>query len=162
MALSFSTENERRIAEFLRRYPDPRAALLPVLHVAQEQFGYLSYEVMELVAQRLGIPPVEVLSTATFYTMYHKRPVGKYHIEVCANVSCYLRGSDSLLAAIEQELGIRAGETTEDGLFTLSTVECLAACGTAPVLQVNGKLYEMMTPEKARDLVRKLKEEEAA
>jgi len=158
MKLSFSAENEGRIADLLRRYPDAQACLLPALRLAQEQFGYLTHEAMELVAGRLGLPAPEVLSTATFYTMYNKKPVGRFHVQICANVSCYLKGSDLVLKAVAQELGIKPGETTEDGLFTLSTVECLAACGTAPALQVNDTFHEEMTPDKARQLIRSLKE----
>jgi len=159
MQLAFSADNEARISRLLADYPDPKACLLPALYIAQEQFGYLTHEVMELVAERIGLPAGEVLSTATFYTMYKKRPTGKYHIQVCGNVSCFLKGSDRLLSVLEKALGIRDGETTEDGLFTVTTVQCLAACGTAPALQVNDTYYEEMTPEKVVDLVKRLREE---
>ncbi len=159
MQLAFSADNEARIGRLLAEYPDPKACLLPALYIAQEQFGYLTHEVMELVAERIGLPPGEVLSTATFYSMFKKRPTGKYHIQVCGNVSCFLKGSDRLMAALEKMLGIRDGETTEDGLFTLSTVQCLAACGTAPALQVNDTYHEEMTPEKVVALVNRLREE---
>ena len=158
MELSFSSENEGKIREALDRYPDPEACLLPTLHLAQEQFGYLNHETMELVATRLGLPPESVISTATFYTMYNKRPVGKYHIQVCCNVSCYLTGSDQVLKALLRELAIGPGETTEDGLFTLSTVQCLASCGTGPALQVNETFHENMDEAKVEALVAALRE----
>ena len=158
--LALSREAEDRLAQLRLTYPDAEACLLPALYLAQDEFGCLTHEVMELVAKRLQLPPERVLSTATFYTMFKKVPVGRHHIQVCSNVSCYLRGSDSLLKAIEEELHIRPGETTEDGLFSLSTVECLASCGTAPALQVNYTYHEKMTPEAVRSLIRNLKEEQ--
>jgi len=156
-ALQFSPESDRKVQEWLDFYPEPRACLLRALQLAQEEFGYLSHEVMEMVAKRLGLDAEEVINTATFYTMFNKKPVGRYHLQVCANLACFLRGSDQLLAALEQELHIRPGETTEDGLFTLTTVECLASCGTAPALLVNDEYHEEMTPDKVTSLVQRLK-----
>jgi len=162
MPIAFSKDAEGRIEALRKCYPTAEACLLPVLHLAQAEFGHVSREVMALVAARLQLPVQEVLSTATFYTMYNKKPVGRFHLQVCVNVSCYLRGSDAVLAALESELGIKPGETTPDGLFTLTTVQCLAACGTAPALQVNDTYHEQMTPDSARNLVRKLKEGKTA
>ena len=159
MALQFSRETDLRIEELTKRYGDRHACLLPALALAQAEFGSLTHEVMELVDERLGIPAESVLSTSTFYSMLHLRPVGKYHVQVCGNVACFLRGCDSVLAAVSRELGVGPGGTTADGQFTLSTVECLAACGTAPVLMVKEDLYEGMTPEGAVALVRKLRGE---
>jgi NADH-quinone oxidoreductase E subunit len=159
MELKFSEASEKAIAEVVARYPERRACVMPTLDIAQRQFGYVSNDVMSLVATRLEVAPELVINTATFYTMYNKRPVGRYHIQVCRNVSCYLRGSDNVLGALERNLGIRVGETTEDGLFTLSTVECLASCGTAPALQVNETFHEEMTDEKVATLVKNLREE---
>jgi NADH-quinone oxidoreductase subunit E len=159
MDLSFTQDNDRRLRSLLDSYPTRQACLLPALQLAQEQFGYLSHEVMLLVAERLELSPASVFSTATFYTLFNKRPVGRHHIQVCGNVSCFLRGGDAVLAALEQELGIKAGQTTADGRFTLSVVQCLASCGTAPSLQVNDSTHEEMTGEKAVALVRKLREE---
>ena len=159
MSLEFSTETQTRIRDVLSRYPTTDAALIPVLYLAQDEFGSLTREVMELVAGHLEIPVTRVLNTATFYTMLRKQPVGRYHVEVCHNVSCHLRGSDGLLETLTRLLGIRPGETTEDGLFTLDTVECLAACGNGPALQVNGEFHEHMTPEKLEKLVTTLRED---
>lgn len=155
MALSFSPESERTIDDILKRYPaDQRmAALIPVLNVAQDEFGYLTVDAMELVAQRLGLPPAQVLNTATFYTMLRKKPVGKHHVQVCTNVSCWLRGSDDIVRHLEQRLGISIGETTPDKRFTLEEVQCLGACGTAPVIQVNDDYHEDMTREKVDALL---------
>jgi len=147
MALSFSPEADAEIVAILERYPTRLAALIPTLWVAQRRFGYLTEEALELVARRLDLPPAKVIATATFYTMFHKRPVGRLHIQVCKNISCYLRGSDAVTRCAEEKTGLRPGETSEDGRFTLEEVECLAACGRAPVVQINEDYHEWQTPE---------------
>lgn len=157
MAPAFDARNEQLFQELLTRYPTRQAALVPSLYIAQEQFGYLSVEVMEYVAGRLGLPPSQVLNTATFYTLLHKKPVGKYVVQVCTNVSCYLRGCDAVVNALKGKLGIELGETTADGLITLEEVECVGSCGTAPVLQVNLDFHENISPEHAMALVDSLK-----
>ena len=160
MSLEFSAETQARIRDLLGRYPTSDAALIPVLYLAQDEFGSLTSEVMELVGRHLEVPVTKILGTATFYTMLRKQPVGRFHIEVCANISCHLRGSNALIETITRLLRIQPGETTEDGLFTLDTVECLAACGNAPALQVNGEFHEHMTPEKLERLIVTLREDE--
>lgn len=160
MALSFSSEAERRIGDILGRYPEEHrmAALIPVLDLAQAEFGYLTAEAMDLVARRLDVPPSQVLNTATFYTMLRKKPVGTHHVQVCTNVSCWLCGCDDLVRHIEKRLGIALGETTADRKFTLEGVQCLGSCGTAPVIQVNDDYYEDMTLEKVDELLDRLSE----
>lgn len=153
MGIQFTPEIEAQFKALLPRYPNKLAALIPTLYLAQEQFGYLRPEVMEYVAQRLDLPASQVLNTATFYTMLHKKPVGRYHIEVCTNVSCYLRGCDDVLDALQKKLSIECGETTADGLFTLDEVQCLAACGTAPVMCINRIYRENLTPDSAVKIV---------
>lgn len=153
MELEFSSEAEERFQAILKRYPNTRAALLPTLFVAQDDFGYLSVGAMEYVAGRLELPPSKVLNVGTFYTMYNKRPVGKYHVQVCASISCALLGAHRLVHQLEKKLGIRLGETTEDGLITLSEVECLASCGTAPMLQINDDYYENLKIPESIDAV---------
>ena len=160
MAIAFSPEADREIDAIVARYPERMAALIPVLYVAQGEFGYLTQQVLDLVAQRLDLPPAKVLHTATFYTMLHKKPVGRHHLQVCRNISCYLRGCDSLMAVIERKLGIGPGETTADKKFTLEGVECLAACGTAPVVRVNETYHEGMTPEKLEALIDELSKDQ--
>lgn len=144
--------SENAVAEIKKarsRYPDPKSALLPALAIAQqENDGWLSPEVMIEVAEVMGLPPAEVGSVASFYTMFHCRPVGKYLIQVCTNISCSLLGAEHILQYIKGKLGIEVGETTPDGLFTLLTVECLGSCDTAPMMQINNKYYENLTPEK--------------
>lgn len=155
MALAYDQDKERVFQQLLTRYPTKKAALLPALQLAQRQWGYLSPEVMEYVAGRLDVAPAEVQSTATFYTMFNKEPVGKYHVQVCTNLSCYLRGADEVMHLCEKKLGIHAGETTPDGKFTLEHVECLASCGTAPMMQVNDDYYENLTPAQVEGLLEK-------
>lgn len=151
----FSEDTLRRVGEIIAHYPAGRkkSALLPVLHIAQQELGgYLSVDVMDYVANLLEIQPIEVYEVATFYSMFHLGPVGKYVIEVCQTGPCTICGGEHILEHLEKILGIKNGETTPDGIFTLKTVECLGSCGTAPVLQINSEFYESMTPEKI-DLV---------
>lgn len=149
----FTEENLRKVEEIKRRYPQQMAAVLPVLWLAQEQFGWISEEVMHYVAELLDVPFSHILGVVTFYTMYNKKPVGKYHIQVCANVSCMLRGSDNLVEHLEKKLGIKIGETTTDKMFTLDEVECLGSCGTAPMMQVNDDYYDGLTTKKIDHLL---------
>ena len=144
MSLEFSAHGEQTFQEIVGRYPNTLAALLPALLLAQSEFGWVSIEVMDYVAQRLDLNPAQVLSTATFYTMVNKQPVGKCHVQVCTTLSCALRGGYELMARLERDLpGIHnappmsTGETSSDENFTLTEVECLASCGTAPMLQVS-------------------------
>jgi NADH-quinone oxidoreductase E subunit len=159
MPLSFSAEAKARIPAILSRYPTKQAATLPLLWLVQEEFGWVSEEAMTLVAETLGLPASHVFGVATFYTMYNKRPVGKYHVQVCTNVSCMLCGGNDTLRRFEQVLRIKVGQTTADNLFTLSEVECLAACGGAPAVQVNDKYYEPVGPDQVDSLVAKLRAE---
>jgi NADH-quinone oxidoreductase subunit E len=133
--------------EILGRYPDPRSALIPLLHLAQEQDGYVAEDAMEHIAELIGCTPAEVYGTGTFYEMFKFHPVGKYVIGVCTNISCLLQGADELLEHAEQSLRCPIGGTTEDGMFTLEDVECIAACTIAPCLQVNYRYFPNMTNE---------------
>lgn len=162
MPVAFTAAADQEIKTILARYPVPMAALIPVLFLAQREFGYLTQEVLELVAARLELPAAKVLNTATFYTMLHKRPMGRHHVQVCKTLSCFLRGSDHLLACLERKLGVAKGETTADRLFTLETVECLAACGTAPVVRVDDVYHEELTPAAAEALIDQLRAAAAA
>lgn len=159
MALEFTPGNETAFQTLLSRYPTKQAALIPALYIAQNQFGHLSHEVMEYVAGRLELPTSKVLNTATFYTLLFKKPMGEYLVQVCTNVSCYLRGCDPVWSALKEKLGVGHGETTPDGMFTLEEVECVGSCGTAPVLQVNLDFHENITPEGACALIDTLRSE---
>jgi NADH-quinone oxidoreductase E subunit len=157
--VQFSAAAKAKIAEALGRYPRKQGALIPVLWIAQEEFGWLKPEVMALVARELDLPLASVLATAMFYTMYYKKPHGRFHVQICTNVSCYLTGSDALVDAAREVLGIEPGETSADGLFTLEQVQCLCACERAPCLQVNQTDHFFMTPAKFTALLEQLKTE---
>ena len=156
--VAFTPERLTKVKEIIERYPAGRqkSALLPVLHVAQEQWGWVSSEVMDYVAGLLDILPVEVYEVASFYTMYHLEPVGKHVIEYCRTGPCCLMGGEDIYGYLKQKLGIQAGETTQDGLFTLKEVECLAACGWGPVFQIREKYYMHLTKEKVDEIIEEL------
>ena len=149
--IEFSPEAMLEVSRIVSHYPQDKmkSALLPVLHIAQNEFGgWLSADVMDYVARLLHIQPIEVYEVATFYSMFNLKPVGKYMVEVCQTGPCMLNGSDDIVKYIDEKLGIKPGETTNDGMFTLKTVECLGACGYAPMMQ-QGKYYkEHLTKEK--------------
>ena len=147
MSVAFSEETRREFERLLPRYPDRRAAVLPTLYLAQRDFGYLSDEAVRYVADLLGFPPSLIYGVATFYTMYNKKPVGKYHLQICRNLSCSLMGAEHLIEHVARKIGVKPGETTADGRFTLSTAECLGSCGTAPVMQINGDYYENLSED---------------
>ena len=149
--MKFSEEKLRKVQEIIARYPEgkSKSAMLPLLHLAQEENnGWLSTEAMDYVAEILQLKPIEVYEVATFYSMYNLKPVGKYLFEVCQTGPCMLRGSDDLITYIDEKLGIKSGETTADGMFTLKTVECLGACGYAPMMQMGKHYREHLTREK--------------
>jgi len=143
----FSSENLSKVEELRKRYPHAQAMVLPVLWLAQEQFGSISTETMKEVATLLKLPFSHVLGVVTFYTMFQQKPTGKHHIEVCTNVSCMLRGSAGLLRHLEGKLGVKPGQTTPDQKWTISEVECMGACGGAPMCAVGEEYYEKLTPE---------------
>ena len=147
MAVQFSEESYKKFEEILTHYPTKKAALLPTFWLAQKEFGYLSPETMEYIGQLLDLSPAYVGSVASFYTMFNREPVGKFHVQVCTNLSCTLLGAEHILECLEKKLGIGLGQTTPDGNFTLSEVECLGSCGTAPVAQINDDYHENLTPE---------------
>src|SRR3954469_612100 len=148
MPLEFSAQSKQRIERVVAQYPHKQAALLPVLHVAQDEFGYLPDEALELVARTLDVPPAHVYGVITFYTMFHRQRTGVNHLMVCTNVSCMLRGGYDILHHIEKKLGIKPGETTADGAFTLVEEECLAACANAPMMICGPEYHLDLTPEK--------------
>src|SRR3982750_1466194 len=154
--IQFSEKKLSQVNEIMQRYPagKQKSAILPVLHLAQEEFGgWLSIEAMDYVASLLNILPIEVYEVATFYSMYNLKPVGKYLFEVCQTGPCMLNGSDQIIDYIKQKLNIAAGETTADGLFTLKPVECLGACGYAPMMQLGKTYREHLTREKVDAII---------
>ena len=154
----FSDEMVKTFERILSRYPVKRSALIPILHEVQAGDGYLSQEALAEVATYLGLHPVEVAETASFYDLLNLQPVGRYQVLFCHNLSCTLVGGERILAHLERALGITAGETTPDGLFTLRRMECLASCGTAPVMQVNGEYYENLTEAKVDQILNSLRQ----
>jgi NADH-quinone oxidoreductase subunit E len=162
--MKFSEDKLKKVSEIVARYPEgkQKSALIPVLHLAQEEFGWLSAETMDYVAGLLQLKPVEVYEVATFYSMYHLKPVGKYVFEVCQTGPCMLRGSDDIIAYIKERLDIKVGETTKDGLFTLKTVECLGACGYAPMMQMGKYFKEHLTKEKIDQIINECRKSAAA
>ncbi|MBA2437123.1 MAG: NAD(P)H-dependent oxidoreductase subunit E [Acidimicrobiia bacterium] len=140
-----SPENEVLARQIIGRYPRPRSALIPLLHVAQEQDGWVTDEAMTHIGELLGLTPAEVLGTCSFYEMFRREPVGRYLVNVCTNISCQLLGGEELLDHVEERLGVKAGATTPDGMFTVEDVECIAACTEAPCLQVNYRYFHRIT-----------------
>ena len=148
---------QKEIDEILSHYPVKRSALIPLLYLAQQESGNISEPAMIEIAGILNLTPPQVYETATFYTMLNLKKIGRFHIQVCKSLMCALVGSDTVIGWIKAKLGIGPGETTIDGLFTLSAVECLAACGTGPMMQINDDYYERLTEEKVDRILADLK-----
>ena len=154
-----SAQAKQRMRALAARYPVARSAVMPALYIAQQEEGYITREALQAVAEAIGLTVDDVESVATFYTMYYQQPSGKKVIKVCTSISCYLRNCDALVQHLEQSLGIQRGQTTADGNYTLMTAECLASCGTAPVIQVNDEFVENVTLDKADALIDALNRE---
>ncbi len=157
MALEFSQETLKQFDEIVSRYPEQKSAVLPVLYMAQKEFGHLSQEAIEYVAKLMDIPAVRLYGIVTFYTMFNMKPVGRHHLQVCRTLPCALLGSERITNYLKKKLGINLGETTPDGKFTLSEVECLASCDTAPVMQINDDYCENLSEEKVDKVIENLK-----
>ena len=157
MAIEFSPAALSEFNEIIARYPKKEAAMLPVLYLAQQEFGHLSAEAIEYVARLMGQTPARVTGVVSFYTMFNMKPIGRHHIQVCRTLPCALGGAEKVTAFLTQKLGIKPGQTSEDGRFTLSEVECLASCGTAPMMQINDDYYENLTEEKITKIIESLK-----
>lgn len=154
--VEFPPEVKRRFEDLLTRYPTKQAALLPTLHLAQETFGWISPEVVLYVAELLDQAPASVFGVVTFYNMYNQKPVGKYHLQVCTNLSCMVRDAYGIYQRLCQKLDVHPGQMTPDGKFTVTEVECLGSCGTAPVVQINNDYHENLTVEQAEQIVDRL------
>lgn len=152
-----SKNSKEEISRAIAKYPEKRAALLPALHIAQKEQGWISKETMEEIAAILGIKPINVMEVVSFYTMFNMKPVGKYHLQVCTNLSCSLLNSRNIVNYLEEKLNIKTGETSPDNKYTLSTVECLGSCGTAPMMQVNDEYYESLSEHKIDIILESLK-----
>ena len=150
---TFSPEVEAEIDRHLAKYPVMRSAILPLMFIVQRERGYLDAPGVSYLARRLKLRITDIWEVATFYSMIHIKPIGKYHIQVCKTLSCKLLGSDQVTQVCTEKLGIKAGETTADGRFSLSAVECLGSCGTAPMFQINFDYHENLTPEKVEEIL---------
>jgi len=153
----FSAETRKKIEEIVAHYPRKEAAILPLLHTARHEFGFISDDTEKLVASILGIKPIRVREVVTFYTMLNREPLGKYHIQVCSNISCSLLGAEKLIDYLKKKLKIRPGQTTPDKKFTLSLVECLGACEMAPCMMVNFDYYGNLDQKKIDKILDSLK-----
>ena len=152
-----SEENLKKVEELRKRYPTSQSLTLPVLWLVQEQFGYISEEAMKEVANLLNVPFGHILGVVSFYTMFHREPKGKHHIEVCTNVSCMLRGSGRIVNHLEKKLGIRMGETSRDKKWSLAETECMGSCGSAPMFAVGEAYHENLTPDKVDEILSDMK-----
>ena len=157
MPFALSPERDRELDEILKRYPTKMAACIPALHLCQEQEGWISEDIITWVSFRLDLPPAHVKGVVTFYTLFNQQKVGKHQLWICRTLPCALRGAGDLLHHCEKRLGIHAGETTADGKVTLRTAECLASCGTAPMMQVDKTYHENLTPERVDQILDKLR-----
>ena len=155
----YSDDIQKEVDATIEMFPVKRSALLPLLHLVQREEGYVGEEAMRWVADILDLTPIQVYEVVTFYTLFNLKPVGKYHLQVCQTLSCALAGAGNLISKLKDRLGIEVGETTPDGLFTLKTVECLASCGTGPMMQVNDTYYENLDDDKLDALLDQFKNE---
>jgi NADH-quinone oxidoreductase E subunit len=157
--IEFNANAKTEFDKILECYPDNKeSAIMPVLYLAQKEFGYISEDVIKYVARMMNLSPVRVEGVALFYTMYNKQPMGKYHLQVCHNISCALCDAENLIGYIQEQLQIKSGQTTDDQIFTLTEVECLGACGEGPIVQVNDEYQVNMTKEKVDKLLERLRQ----
>lgn len=157
--LVVSAAAQKRAEEIIKQYPQKRSAVMPLLYIAQEHTKYITQSAVEWVAVQLEMPPVQVWEVATFYTMYYKKPVGQYHVQVCRTLPCALRGARKVSEYFHKKLGVQPGEVTKDGMWSFEEVECLGSCGTAPMCQINDVFFENLTDEKLDQLVARIEKE---
>lgn len=156
----FSEAAEKKLKDYMDRYPDRKSAVMPGLYIAQEEQGYISEEAIVWLAERLGMAPVHVREVASFYTMYYKNPVGKYHIQVCRTLSCAVRGSKELMECLHNRLKVPPHKTTDDGMWSYEAVECLGSCGTAPMCEINDRYFENLTPQILLEIISRIENEQ--
>ncbi|WOO39479.1 NAD(P)H-dependent oxidoreductase subunit E [Rubellicoccus peritrichatus] len=160
--MNLSAETLEKIDATIAQFPQKRSATLPILHLIQEELGHLSLETQEWVAEKLGVQPIQIREVVTFYPMYREEPIGKVHVKVCRTLSCALSGAYKTCEKLEEKLNCKRGKTSADGNYTIEFVECIACCGSAPVVQVDDKLYENVKPEGAEELAEEIKKMAAA
>jgi NADH-quinone oxidoreductase E subunit len=154
-----SAAAQKRAEEIIKQYPQKRSAVMPLLYIAQEHTKHVTQAAVEWVALQLEMPPVQVWEIATFYTMYYKKPVGQYHVQVCRTLPCALRGARKVSEYFHHKLGVKPGEVTKDGMWSFEEVECLGSCGTAPMCQINDVFFENLTDEKLDQIVARIEKE---
>ncbi len=159
MAITLSQKAETRIEEIKKLYPNHKSAIMSALYIAQEELGSITQEGVLWVAEKIGVAPVHVMEVATFYTMYYKKPVGRYHFQVCRTLPCALRGAKKITAHLHKKLGLLPNQVSADGMFSYEEVECLGSCGTAPMCEVNDTFFENLTEEKLDEILARIKEE---
>lgn len=157
--VALSEAAEKRAREIIPLYPQSRSAIMPLLYIAQDELGYISQEAVSWVADKLSLPPVQVWEVATFYTMYYKKPVGKYHFQVCRTLPCALRGAKMVSEYLHKKFGLNPGQVSPDGLWSFEEVECLGSCGTAPMCQINDTFFENLTEAKLDGLIERIEKE---
>lgn len=150
---------DKKVEELKKRYPDARSAIMPALYMAQELFGYINEDAVQWVSKKIGVAPVQVMEVATFYTMYYKKPVGRYHFQVCRTLSCALCGAKKLSEYLHKKFGVGPNEVTPDGMWSYEEVECLGSCGTAPMCEINDIYFENVTEEKLVEIVKRIETE---
>jgi NADH-quinone oxidoreductase subunit E len=151
---------ENRLVDLMARYPNSKSAVMPALYMAQEVHGWLTEDAYSWVSERLNLPKVHVKQVATFYTMYYKKPVGRYHVQVCRTLSCMLCGSRGVVGHLKKRTGLSSGEITKDGMWSYEEVECLGSCGTAPMVQINDVFFENLTTEKLDEIMDRIEKEQ--
>jgi NADH-quinone oxidoreductase subunit E len=157
--IKLSDEAEKRVEEIKLLYPQAKSAIMPALYIAQQHFGFINQDAVLWVAQKIGVPPVQVMEVATFYTMYYKKKPGKYHIQVCRTLSCAVVGSRKITEFVKNRLGVKAGEVSDDGLWSFEEVECLGSCGTGPMCQINDRFFENLDTEKMELLMQRIEKD---
>ena len=159
-SIRLSDAAEKRLEEIVRRYPNSKSAVMAALYIAQEELGWVTQDAVYWVSARLNLPPSHVYEVATFYTMYYKKPVGKYHVQVCRTLSCMLRGAKEITQCARRRMKVPAGEVTRDGTWSFEEEECLGSCGTAPMVQINDVFFENLTPETFEALMDRIEKEQ--
>lgn len=154
-----SEKAEKRVQEIMKKYPSTKSAVMPALYIAQEELGSITNEAVNWVSERLSLPPAHVMEVASFYTMYYKKPVGRYHVQVCRTLSCMICGAPELVKYLKKRLSLKAQEVSADGMWSFEEVECLGSCGTAPMVEINDVYFENLTPEKLGALMDRIERE---
>ncbi|MDZ4785010.1 MAG: NAD(P)H-dependent oxidoreductase subunit E [bacterium] len=158
--VKLSVDAENKVAELLTKYPDKKSVVMPALYIAQEELGFINADAISWVSSKVGLAPVHVMEVASFYTMYYKKPVGKYHFQVCRTLSCALRGAGKITEFLESKFATSAHEVSKDGKWSHEEVECLGSCGTAPMCQINDVFFENLTPEKLDEIIKRIDKEQ--